>query len=220
VKGVSEKFRCIGNWYNIRTIFKTKHTLSSSLMKTRPERDPRHTPQCIYSTPCECGRRYIGEIGRPLAVRLREYRQNLKKGLLQKSKLAQHASKVDWDEARILEIESNTKYRKYKELAHMACLINPISQPSLDISPIWIPVISDEVTNSQKRSICVFSRVPPWFLSFQFRVFSFYSLDGVSGKHSVGFTISLFYPMLWQVQGLRCQLGSLQISLLFSTSVS
>jgi hypothetical protein len=27
VKGVSEKFECIGNWYNIRNIFKTKHTL-------------------------------------------------------------------------------------------------------------------------------------------------------------------------------------------------
>jgi hypothetical protein len=29
VKGVSEKFKCIGNRYNIRAIFKTKHTLRS-----------------------------------------------------------------------------------------------------------------------------------------------------------------------------------------------
>jgi hypothetical protein len=35
VKGVSEKFKRIGNRYNIRTIFKTKHKLRSSLMKTR-----------------------------------------------------------------------------------------------------------------------------------------------------------------------------------------
>jgi hypothetical protein len=33
VKGISEKFRCIGNRYNIRTIFKTKHKLRSSLIK-------------------------------------------------------------------------------------------------------------------------------------------------------------------------------------------
>jgi hypothetical protein len=32
VKGVSEKFKCIGNSYNIRTIFRTKYTLQSSLM--------------------------------------------------------------------------------------------------------------------------------------------------------------------------------------------
>jgi hypothetical protein len=58
-----------------------------------------------------------------------------------------------WDEARILDIESYNRYRKYKEAAHMACSINPISQPSLDFSPIWIPIISNEVTNSQKKSI-------------------------------------------------------------------
>jgi hypothetical protein len=89
-------------------------------------------------------------------VRLREHRHNFKEGHLEKSKLAQHAyeegHRVDWDEARILEIESNSRYRKYKISAHMACLIDPISQPSLDISPIWIPVINNEVINSQRRS--------------------------------------------------------------------
>jgi hypothetical protein len=60
---------------------------------------------------------------------------------------------LGWDEARILDIESHNKYRKYKEAAHMACSVNPISQPSLDVSPIWIPMISNEVTNSQRRSV-------------------------------------------------------------------
>jgi hypothetical protein len=40
----------------------------------------------------------------------------LKEGLLEKSKLAQHAYKegyrIGWDETRILEIESNSRYRK------------------------------------------------------------------------------------------------------------
>jgi hypothetical protein len=79
-------------------------------------------------------------------VQLREHRHNLQQGHLEKSKLAQHACeeghRVGWDDAGVLEIESNSRYRKYKELAHMACLTNPISQPSLDISPIWIPLIS------------------------------------------------------------------------------
>jgi hypothetical protein len=47
---------------------------------------------------------------------LREHRHNLKEGLLEKSKLAQHAYDkchgLNWDEARILEIESNSRYRK------------------------------------------------------------------------------------------------------------
>jgi hypothetical protein len=54
-------------------------------------------------------------------------------GLLEKSKLAQHSYEEDhrigWDEARVLEIESNSRYRKYKESAHMACLTNPRANP-------------------------------------------------------------------------------------------
>ena len=64
------------------------------------------------------------------AVQVHEHRHNVKEGLLEKSKLAQHAfekgHKVDWDEDRILEIESNTRYRKYKESAYMACLTSPM----------------------------------------------------------------------------------------------
>jgi hypothetical protein len=90
VKDVSEKFKCIGN-HNIRTIFKTKHTLRSSLLKTRLKRDLQQMAQSIHSIPCECGRSYIDETGRPLAMQLCEYRHNLKEDLLEKSKLAQHA---------------------------------------------------------------------------------------------------------------------------------
>jgi hypothetical protein len=88
-------------------------------MKTRPERDPQQTAQCIYTIPCKCGRSYIGETGRPLAMWLREHRYNLGKGLLEKSKLDQQAyeggHRVGCDNARFLEIESNSRYRKHKE---------------------------------------------------------------------------------------------------------
>jgi hypothetical protein len=41
VKGISESWQRIGNHYNSRNIFKTKRTLTSSLMKTRQERGPK-----------------------------------------------------------------------------------------------------------------------------------------------------------------------------------
>jgi hypothetical protein len=86
--------------------------------------------QCIYSIPCECGRSYIGDTGSLLAVRLREHRHCLIEGLLEKSKLAQHAyakgHSPGWDEAWILKIESNSRYRKYKESAH--CVLNQSDQ--------------------------------------------------------------------------------------------
>jgi hypothetical protein len=80
-----------------------------------------------------------------------------KEALLEKSKLAQHAYEeghnVSWDEATILEVESNSRYKKYKESAHMACLTNPNSQPSLGSSPIWFLLSSNEVSNIQRRSV-------------------------------------------------------------------
>jgi hypothetical protein len=154
VKDVSEKFKHIGNEYNIRTVFKTKH---NSLMRTRPRRDPQQTARCVYSIPCVYDRSYIGQTGRTLALRIREHRHHLKEGLLDKSKLAQHAyeegHRVGWDEARVLEIDSNSRYRKYKESAHMECLTNPISQPSVDISPLWSTLISKEVSKSKGKFV-------------------------------------------------------------------
>jgi hypothetical protein len=35
----------------------------------------------------------------------------------------------------------------------MACSANPISQTSLGFSPIWIPIISNEVINSYRRFV-------------------------------------------------------------------
>jgi hypothetical protein len=71
VKGISKMFKRIGNNYNIRTNFKTKHTLVISLMRTTRE-------EIRSRGRSECGRSYIGETGRPLAVRLRKHRHNLK----------------------------------------------------------------------------------------------------------------------------------------------
>jgi hypothetical protein len=74
---------------------------------------------------------YIGEIGRPLAVRLEDHKYNLKEGLCDKSKLAAHAfeegHRIARDRTEILQIECNPVFRKYKETAHMICSSNPIS---------------------------------------------------------------------------------------------
>jgi hypothetical protein len=122
-----------------------------------PESDPLQTAQWIYSTSCEGGRNYIGETGRPLAVRLREHWHNLKKDLLEKSRLGKHAyeegHREGWDETRILGIESNSRHTKYKKSAHITCSVNPITQPSFDIYPVWFTLISNEVTTAQRRPV-------------------------------------------------------------------
>jgi hypothetical protein len=37
VKGISDKFKGIGNKYNIKTIFKTKHMLHNVFVQTKPD---------------------------------------------------------------------------------------------------------------------------------------------------------------------------------------
>jgi hypothetical protein len=70
-----------------------------------------------------------------------------------KSKLAQHAyevgHKVCWKQAKVLQIEPSTTHKKYKESARMSLAAHPISQPSLDISPICTPIIEAEVRQPQ-----------------------------------------------------------------------
>jgi hypothetical protein len=99
-------------------------------------------------------------------VRIKEHKYNLTQGLLEKSKLAQHAyeesHRICWKEAKLLQIEPNTTYRKYNESAHMSLVDHPISQPCLDISPI----IAAEVRKLQLCPMqimcekCVFTLVP------------------------------------------------------------
>jgi hypothetical protein len=56
--------------------------------------------------------------------------------LLETSNVAQHAyeegHKICLKEAKVLQIELNTAYRKYKKSVHMSLVNHPISQSSLD----------------------------------------------------------------------------------------
>jgi hypothetical protein len=130
IRSISEKFWRIGNCYNIRTIFKTKQSLRGTLMTTRPDRGLQQTRQCVYSIPCECGRCYIDETSRRLEVHIKEHKHNFTQGLLEKSRLAQHAyeegHRICWNEDRVLQIEPNIICRKYKEPAHMSLLVNQV----------------------------------------------------------------------------------------------
>jgi hypothetical protein len=85
VKGILEKFKCIGNKYNIKTLSKIKHTVRNIFVQTKPDiKSQQQIKNCIYGILCECGRRYIGELSRPLEVRLKEHKHNLKQGLPEK----------------------------------------------------------------------------------------------------------------------------------------
>jgi hypothetical protein len=95
-----------------------------------------------------CGKSYIGETGRTLDIRLNEHKNSIRKGEITTSKLVEHAFNEDhifeWDKASVLARESKWKARKF----HEAALIymdgdEVVSAPSMDIDPIWRPVLDD-----------------------------------------------------------------------------
>jgi hypothetical protein len=51
----------------------------------------------------------------------------------------------DWLQARALQFGRHHNYRKYTETAHGLCPEIPIRQPSLEISPLWFPLIGKEI---------------------------------------------------------------------------
>jgi hypothetical protein len=73
----------------------------------------------------------------------------MKVGHVGKSKLTLYAfeegHKTDLTQARILQFEPDSTYRKCKETDHSLCSHCPISQSSLQISPIWFPFIWKEL---------------------------------------------------------------------------
>jgi hypothetical protein len=65
-------------------------------------------------------------------------------------------------------------------------------QPSLDISPIWIPLISYELINSQGRSVWSDRFFMGFYKVLVPSVQFFYSKDGTSGRHLM---VSQHYPI-------------------------
>ena len=111
--------------YNIRTTFKSLTTLRRYLSRVRPPTEENMTKDCVYAIPCNCGRKYKGEIGRPLKVRLQEHQKSVTRGEVGKSGVADHIWRERgdrrslWDQVEIIDKEHHWKIRKLKESTHM-----------------------------------------------------------------------------------------------------
>lgn len=151
---VSEKIRRIARKFQIKTAFKTQNTLRQHLTKTKPENTEQASKNCIYSIPCECNREYIGETKRPLEVRLKEHKNSLKNGETSSSKLAKHAWENDhnfkFKEAKIIHRETHYYKRKFVEGALIKLNNTAISQSSVEVRPLWVPLLKSHFDNKRK----------------------------------------------------------------------
>lgn len=152
IPGFSEKIKRVAKHFNIRTIFKTENSLRSLLTRTKPENEIQKTKNCVQKIPCECGKFYIGETGRPLGIRVQEHIKYVKNCENSKSKISEHAwtnhHKIIWENAKIILKEERARKRKIKETA--VILLNKencMSEFSVDISKIWLSVLKQKNLN-------------------------------------------------------------------------
>ena len=116
-------FKRISENVNLKTIFKTRHKLGRYLRRAKSLKDVQERSQNVYKFSCECGTLHIDETDRPLSIRLKKRRGNLKQVGLGKSKLTHNAfeegHKISWTQAEILRFHPVPILWKYKEISRM-----------------------------------------------------------------------------------------------------
>ena len=97
--------------------------------------------------------RYTGETRGPLQTRVNEHKRNTTNGEIDKSNIAEDSweqkHRFQWDKARVISKEENSRIRKLKESAFIHRTDHAISQPSIDMSPIRLPIIRTEIKKKQ-----------------------------------------------------------------------
>ena len=78
VQGVSEPLcRCLEQ-QGIRTVFKFDRTLRSHLVRPKDTVNLAKQDGVVYRIPCECGKFYIEETGRPMQERIKEHDRDIR----------------------------------------------------------------------------------------------------------------------------------------------
>ena len=123
VAGVSEDIRRTCRKFNIKVIFKSGRTLRSMLTKVKDALPPEKQSRVVYRIPCSCGKVYIGETIRRLETRTKEHQDACRKGMTEKSAIAEHAWEnhhpINWEETSVVDRARRHGELMLKEALHI-----------------------------------------------------------------------------------------------------
>ena len=91
VKGLSEQLRRCLQQQGVRAVFKLETTLRSQLVRPKDAVDPDKRDGVVSRIPCECGKMYIGETGRPMQDRIKEHDRHIRLARIETSAVSEHA---------------------------------------------------------------------------------------------------------------------------------
>ena len=123
IAGVSEDIRRACRKYNIKVVFKSGRTPRSMLTKVKDALPPEKQSKVVYRIPCSCGKTYIGETVRRLETRTKEHKDACRKGMTEKSALAEHAWEnhhpIRWEETSVVDRARRQGELLLKEALHI-----------------------------------------------------------------------------------------------------
>jgi hypothetical protein len=159
VRNLSEKIRRLNSKHNIRTVFKTNDTIRSRVTKVKPINKQLETKNVVYEVPCSCNKSYIGQTSRPVNVRINEHRKKVNSREIYGSKISERVvetnREIKWEDSRILLKEPNWRMINLVESLFIAANKDTLSQPSIDISPVYLDIVRDELKTIQERAMKV-----------------------------------------------------------------
>ncbi|KAL9965919.1 hypothetical protein ACROYT_G029786 [Oculina patagonica] len=146
VKGLSEQPRRCLQQQGVRAVFKSETTLRSQLVRPKDAVDSTKQDGVVYRIPCECGKVYIGETGRPMQDRIKEHDRDIRLARTQTSAVAEHTNNTGhyplWNEVKFIDRNSHWYTRRVKEAIHIRLHPNNINRDSgIEIPEAWMPTI-------------------------------------------------------------------------------
>ncbi|KAL9954306.1 hypothetical protein ACROYT_G041825 [Oculina patagonica] len=156
VKGLSEQRRRSLQQQGVRAVFKSETTLRSHLVRPKDAVDPTKEDGVVYRIPCECGKVYIGETGRPMQDRIKEHDRDIRLARIQTSAVSEHTHNTGhyplWNKEKSIDREPHWCTRRVKEAIQIRLHPNNINRDSgIEIPEAWMPTIKKHNTRRTER---------------------------------------------------------------------
>lgn len=148
IRGASEHTGKLLKEFNIRLSNKSRNTLRSKLSKLKDSIPIQNRTNVVYKINCKnCTKKYIGETGRELNIRLKEHQRNIN-NLEENSLIYQHARnfghQFDFTNVEILAHEENVGTRRFLEAGYTVADQNCINR-AREIPENFIQIIKNKI---------------------------------------------------------------------------
>ena len=130
----------------MRAVFKSETTRRSQLIQPKDAVDLAKQDGIVYRIPCECGKVYIGENGRPVRDKIKVHDRDIRLARTETSAVSEHAHNTGhkplWNEVKFIDRDPYYYTRRVKEAIRIRLHPDNINRDSgIEIPEAWMLTI-------------------------------------------------------------------------------